>query len=143
MRIVGKARQVIIDDKPGLLDTVYKDDKGYAIIGNGTLPHPLEVDDSEKFPNGFTNWHETHFEVVQAIGDRLGGLNDRNENCIVQAVQYQMGHGGLYELAQELTDKFEKKFKGVEWGIEEKDGEVVEFYDTIEEFLEKELSKEV
>ena len=41
------------------------------------------------------------------------------------------GRGGLYELAKELTDKFENKYKGKEW-----DGE---FFDTINEFLEEEL----
>lgn len=82
-----------------------------------------------KFPNGFDSWHETHFEIVQAITQEIskdeptGVVNERHE---------AQGHGGLYELAQELTDKFEQLNEGREW-----DGE---FFDEIEIFINKELT---
>jgi hypothetical protein len=41
------------------------------------------------------------------------------------------GTGGLYELAEELTDKFEIQNAGVEW-----DGE---YFDAIELFIKTEL----
>ena len=43
------------------------------------------------------------------------------------------GAGGFYELAQELTDKFEMLNKDREW-----DGD---FWDEIEQFLESELNR--
>lgn len=84
-------------------------------------------------PNGFTSWQETHFEIVQAITLEM---NKDNPAGIAAERQEQQGHGGLYELAEELTNKFEQKYKGTEWGIE------IEFFDTIEEFIKTELYTE-
>lgn len=80
------------------------------------------------FPNGFTSWQETHFEVAAAIAAKLS--EDVPAGRVAE-VQENHGHGGLYELAEELTDKFEESTQGREW-----DGE---FFDEIEEFLENEL----
>ena len=86
-----------------------------------------------EFVNGFENWHETHFEVVSAITQEL--RKDPNDIApVVAKRQLEQGTGGMYELAQELTDKFEELNKGRYW-----DGE---YYDEIEEFMEKELNKE-
>jgi hypothetical protein len=87
------------------------------------------------FPNGFSSWAETHFEVIAEItrtwdeDDRELGQKPRNR---VERVQDEQGRGGLYELAEELTIKFEQKNKGKAW-----DGE---FFDAIEEFLKTELA---
>lgn len=74
------------------------------------------------------NFLETYFEVVSAIvysyGDGCGN------NKVTERVE-QQGTGGLYELAKELTVKFEEKYKGREW-----DGE---YLDIIDSFLHKEL----
>jgi hypothetical protein len=84
-----------------------------------------------KFINGFTSWQETHFEVVSVIThiwrlDNLYGLvAERHE---------AQGTGGLYELAKELTDEFEKMNEERQW-----DGE---FFDEIEEFLNTKLCQE-
>jgi hypothetical protein len=73
------------------------------------------------FPNGFTSWIETHHEVVLA-------LNYYSDIQLTYAYQCQLqkGRGGIYELAEELTDEFESS---VTYG----DGE---FYDALENFLE-------
>lgn len=82
----------------------------------------------KKFPNGFTSWIETHYEVVKAIeseqakDEPQGVVKDRHESS---------GHGGLYELAEELTDEFEKLNEGRDW-----DGE---FFDEIDLFLQEKL----
>lgn len=82
----------------------------------------------KNFPNGFTSWQETHYEVVQAItfiaqqDEPYGIVEERRE---------AQGHGGLYELARELTDAFEKEHEEYEW-----DGE---FFDTIEAWLDEKL----
>lgn len=39
----------------------------------------------------------------------------------------------LYLLAKDLTDDFEKVYKGVQWGVE------LEYFDAIEEFLKEKL----
>lgn len=83
-----------------------------------------------EFPNGFTSWHETHFEVVSNIfvftswdsiiqPEKLRSINEKE------------GHTGLYNLAKELTDKFEEKNKGRKWNGE--------FYDEVEEFVKQEI----
>lgn len=79
-----------------------------------------------QFSRGFESWHETHFEVVDAIFTQLNNPYSRASH-----VQDTMGRGGLYELAQELTDKFEQQFADAQW-----DGN---FFDELDSFLENEL----
>ena len=74
------------------------------------------------------SWIETHFEVVSGIQSSL--LLDNNNKAI--QIQEEQGTGGLYELSEELTDAFEKEHENDNW--EEND-----FFQTIEEFLEKHL----
>lgn len=80
------------------------------------------------FPNGFASWQETHFEVVAVIAVKLS--KDVIPSSLA-GLYFAQGIGGMYELAEELTDKFEKLNKGREW-----DGE---FADEIYEFVKKEL----
>lgn len=81
-----------------------------------------------EFVNGFDSWHETHFEVVQAI--TIEHVKDEPQGVVKQRHEAK-GHGGLYELAEELTNEFEELNKGREW-----DGE---FFDEIGEFLTEKL----
>jgi hypothetical protein len=80
----------------------------------------------KEFVNGFTSWHETHFEVVDFLTRER--LKEPMEGKALE-VQESQGTGGFYELAEQWTDEFELKYKGVEWGVE------LEYFDTIEEFL--------
>jgi hypothetical protein len=82
-----------------------------------------------QFPNGFTSWHETHFEVVSAISREV--FSDCPRGVVSQTIASQ-GTGGLYELAESLTDKFEGMHKGRSW-----DGE---FFDEMVRFLDAELA---
>lgn len=79
--------------------------------------------------NGLTSWHETHFEIVSEIVLRL----HKDDSTLLKYYNQHNGIGGMYELAEELTDKFEKKFEDFEW-----DGE---FFDEIEKFCETELGE--
>lgn len=85
-----------------------------------------------KFPNGFDSWYETHHEVVEFITvheiERQSKENS-TEGTEIAKRQEAQGIGGLYELAKEWTDEFEKKNKGRKW-----DGE---FFDEIDIFLNK------
>jgi len=82
-----------------------------------------------KFVNGFTSWMEAHHEVVSSIAIELN-KNTIDSPVIAERCEKQ-GIGGIYELAEELTDEFEKLNEKREW-----DGE---FFDEIEEFLTKKL----
>lgn len=83
----------------------------------------------KNFPNGFESWQETHFEVVSYIEQlRSQAIIESN---LINEIQETKGTGGFYELAEELTDEFEKLNEGREW-----DGE---FFDEIEDFLGKKL----
>jgi hypothetical protein len=82
---------------------------------------------AKEFPNSFTSWQETHFEIVQAIT-----LNyTQGPSGVVRERHESQGHGGLYELAEELTDEFELKNEFRQW-----DGE---FFDEIELFIKQKI----
>lgn len=84
----------------------------------------------EKFPNGITSYLETFYEIVAEITLYVDFEGLSNRDILIQGIE---GRGGLYELAEKLTDKFENLYKDKEW-----DGE---FFDTIDDFLNKELYK--
>lgn len=80
------------------------------------------------FPNGFTSWHETHYEIVSAIHEELNKADSP-----VTKLMEEDGIGGLYEFAAGLTFEFETKFKGIAWGEE------LEYFDEIEKYLTEKL----
>lgn len=82
---------------------------------------------TDKFPNGLTSWYETHHEIVRAIAI----ADDRETSSLLKKIHETKGIGGLYELAENLTDEFEKLNDGREW-----DGE---FFDEVEKFSEEKL----
>lgn len=86
----------------------------------------------KKFTNGFNSWAETYFEIVSAITHEC--RKESFESPIVEEKYESTGTGGMYELAESLTNKFEQEHKGRMW-----DGE---FLDEIEEFIDKELYPE-
>jgi hypothetical protein len=73
---------------------------------------------------------ETHFEIVQAI--TIEWLKDEPKGKVKEK-QEESGHGGLYELAKDLTDKFETLHENTEWGME------LGYLETLENFLDEEL----
>lgn len=80
------------------------------------------------FPNGFTSWYETFYEIVEAITYHM--MQDSVPQVLTD-IQDKHGQGGFYEYAFKLTNEFEELFKGTEWGIDERSN----YYDTIENFL--------
>ena len=78
------------------------------------------LDKIETFPNGFDSWYETHHEVVDFLEGNEQFLNEGTTAT-------------RYELAKELTDRFEILNRGRVW-----DGE---YFDEIQEFLSSELLK--
>jgi len=100
-----------------------------------SLPQPqgkseVIVDETIKeFPNDFDSWQEAHFDISSAIGEAL--MCDGSNAAI--KVREEVGTGGIYDFAKELTNKFEMSNKGVVWGDEK------EYYDTMEEFIKEEI----
>ena len=88
------------------------------------------MNNTDKHPNGLASYLETHFEVVGAI--TIEARKNFPSGIVGKRIEEQ-GTGGLYELAEELADRFEQMHAKTEW-----DGE---FFDTIEEFLNNELNK--
>lgn len=66
----------------------------------------------KEFPNGFASWQETHYEIVSAI--EYEQRKDNPQGVVLERHESQ-GHGGLYELAEELTDEFENKYNSEHW----------------------------
>lgn len=152
-RTIGK--YFLTDDNGNSLTGTWTYDKlNYFIMGYGKAKAPMhskeEIADMIKkikdtpmqimrpqamgghlFPNGFTSWHETHFEIVEAITVIMLGYSD-NQHNIVSQKQKDGGRSALYELAKELTDEFEKLHIGEKW-------EELDWYDTIEAFIKEKL----
>jgi hypothetical protein len=88
------------------------------------------------FPNGLTSYLETYYEVVDFISLYLSGTNIlygiNGSSNKIESLHNSVGHGGLWELAKELTDKFELQYTDEEW-IDR------DWFETIEDFLKKEL----
>ena len=84
----------------------------------------------KNFPNGFSSWQETHYEVVQAI--TLEHIQDKRTGLVAYRHEAQ-GIGGLYELAEELTDEFEAIHEGETW-------EDMGFLETLENFIDEKLN---
>jgi hypothetical protein len=80
-----------------------------------------------KFPNGFECWHETHYQMVTTINANEDVCTDPNT-----------GTGGLWMLARDWTNEFEKLFKGVEWGM---DDSHPEWFEAIDQFTDEKISK--
>jgi hypothetical protein len=84
------------------------------------------------FPNGFDSWMETHYEVVQAITLKLADEDMEEDSALYERLEEE-GTAGMYMLSEELTDEFEKEYKGAIWGAD------FDYYDTIEHFLDQKL----
>lgn len=98
---------------------------------NNNISKNKSIQDS--CPNGLRSWQETHFEITSsiAVSVHLDSISPA-----IRKVLEDQGSPGLYDLSIELTDKFENKFKNIEWGLTENIGE---FYEEIEAFISEEL----
>lgn len=93
---------------------------------------PKDVIPNEQFPNGFEDWHETHFEMVKAIVECL----DNQTEGVIHDVAEDEGTGGLYELAKDWTDEFETLHIGKDWGESEDP-----YIDCIDKFISEKLKQ--
>ena len=66
-----------------------------------------EQEFSKLFPNEFESWYETFYEVVAKIVYSNEFVFPDPTPVRIKTAQEEQGIGGLYELAKELTDKFE------------------------------------
>lgn len=76
------------------------------------------------FPNGFTSWKETYFEVTSFMIERI--LEDETSDTEINRVKLSQGSTALYFLAEQWADEFENLNIDREW-----DGE---FFEEIEQF---------
>lgn len=80
----------------------------------------LETDRPPSFPNGFTDWHETHYQVVEMIHMEMDKPDDALPP-LLHRIQMDEGRGGLWELACQITNAFENKYQGITWGDDDMD----------------------
>lgn len=67
-----------------------------------------------RFPNGFGNWQETYFEIVE----RMSSLKDKDLPKFLRELQSRYDKSDFYIIAKDYADKFEKKNKGRFWDVE-------------------------
>ncbi len=84
------------------------------------------------FPNGFYSWAGTYYEIVVAITLMIYD-EDIDEDGILYKQYDEQGQYGLYELAIEITDKFELEYEGAIWGAD------FDYDETLENFLNLKL----
>lgn len=65
-----------------------------------------------EFPNGFTSWSETHYEVVLEFARRMDNLDG---SPALKALFNAHGTNGLYGASVRLTDSFESQNEGETW----------------------------
>lgn len=76
-----------------------------------------------------TSFLETHYEVVA----KLVLLEERGDARVVLCRE-NLGIGGMYELAEDLSKKFEELHKDEDWISKD-------FFDEIDAFLDEEIKK--
>lgn len=108
---------MIHDDNFGILST------------ESVFVKETEISVGKHFSNGFKSWMETHHEIVSAICEKL--LDDKYAGLVLEINDTQ-GQRGLYIFAEELTDKFENQYKGMDWDMND-------YNVHIDSFLEEEL----
>ena len=74
------------------------------------------------------DWAEVHFDVVSELNERGETQLGKYTSTIAD-----QGHGGLYELSKQLTDKFMAKHAATEWAGD--------YQDCLEAFFEEELGR--
>jgi hypothetical protein len=92
---------------------------------------PLKFYIKCKFPNDIASYLETHCVISMALGKQM-----ENEKGLAWKRHNEQGTGGIYELAEELTDEFENMLKDEPW--EDKDYlEEIDFFLEIKEMETK------
>ena len=87
---------------------------------------------NKQFPRGFNSWMETHYDIVYAMTIMIND-EDIDDCCILYKRYEEEGQDGLYMLSQEITDEFEKEYKGAIWGAD------FNYYETLENYLNTRL----
>ena len=65
------------------------------------------------FPNGFESWQKTHFEVVEVLVYMRNLDEDKKPKGYYEALDQSAGEE-MYNLALNLTNKYEEQTKGKE-----------------------------
>lgn len=100
--------------------------------------HAFQLKEAKRFPNGFEDWQETHFEMVASITSYMDDPFERKEiPNILSLTEAMQGLGGLYELASDWTTEFELMHKGKQWGIDDE----TEYREAIDKFLDEKYKK--
>jgi hypothetical protein len=81
---------------------------------------------NKEFPNGFTSWVETFYEIVSALTSIESG---DGESEVINEIRNTKGIGGMYEFAEVLTDEFELTYKDEDWSE-------LGFFETLENFVD-------
>ncbi len=127
-KTIKYSQQVL--DNGVVIETFNAEENAILFISALNTKFNLTPTESAKhFPNGFNSYIETHFEIA---GEICFDVNRDPQSILIEKVQNEKGRGGLYELAEELTDEFEASHKGREW-----DGE---YYDEVEKFIESKFN---
>ena len=77
-------------------------------------------------------WKEYHFDIICGIHEHRTSKKELNDSVVLMHIETH-GSAALYDLANELTNDFEKQYFGVVWGSE------IDYYETMEKFLQEHL----
>lgn len=84
----------------------------------------------KRFPNGLESYLETHFHIAGVIAIELS--KPEFDSKVVDDRYAAQGTGGMYELAQELTDEFEVEHEAATMADSN-------YFEIIDDFIERKL----
>lgn len=119
-------------EKQGNVFTMEEFQRGFNGFGANITTDGGYIRFIEEEQDYFNNdWAETHHAIVEEI-TIIQNSEDRESDAISNA-RDSNGTGGVWELGINLTNEFQKIHKDTKWG------DLVDYYDTLEEFLNKKL----
>lgn len=77
------------------------------------------------FPNGFQSWSETYHEIALRLAEKQDTIQDDID---------ANGFTTVYSMCRDLTNRFEEKYKGREW-------EMDNWLETLWRFVDRSISK--
>lgn len=105
---------------------IYDTTGGHEVVRETMANITLRIEGEPTPSKPDTSWIETHHEIVTFIAL----AESRPIGCKADKIREEGGSGAIWELAEDLTNKFQGIYANAKWG---EDG-VPEYYDVIEAF---------
>lgn len=97
----------------------------YTGISDRLAIDEVIISEGKFFPSGFASWIETYHEITSFLDRNL-----YNEDSTISKIFSKEGKRAIYNMAEDLTDKFEIEHQGYNWDMND-------FQDCFDDFINK------